>query len=163
MQLFLNVTVYCYQIYYKLTHNAEVFDGNLCAPIRLQIQSRKRIHSSIITHIVIHCLPTFSMNPTNSMSNVTPIAALPLTPHHHQPWISHICWLLPSNQSFYRQIARYRRPVGDHSIGQWWKGVMGQQTLIGVHSPCILCTSPQLKSCNYYIIYTAAYKIVYVY
>ena len=34
-------------------------------------------------------------------------------------------------------LAACRRPVGDHRVGQWWKGVMGQQnsyeTLIGVH------------------------------
>ena len=27
------------------------------------------------------------------------------------------CWLLPSNQSFYWQIAGYRRGVGDHWVG----------------------------------------------
>ena len=28
------------------------------------------------------------------------------------------CWPLPSNQSFYRQIAGYQRGVGDHRVGQ---------------------------------------------
>ena len=38
------------------------------------------------------------------------------------------CWPLPSNQSFYGQIASCQRGVGDHHrIGQWWEGVMGQQ------------------------------------
>ena len=27
------------------------------------------------------------------------------------------CWTLPSNQSFYRQIAGYGMGVGDHRIG----------------------------------------------
>ena len=27
-------------------------------------------------------------------------------------------WPLPSNQSSYRQIARYQRGVGDHRVGQ---------------------------------------------
>ena len=27
-----------------------------------------------------------------------------------------ICWPLPSNQSFYRQIAGYQRGVGDHRV-----------------------------------------------
>ena len=48
------------------------------------------------------------------------------------------CWPLLRNQSFYRQIAGCGMGVGDHRVGQWWKGVMGQQnsykTLIGVHS-----------------------------
>ena len=38
-----------------------------------------------------------------------------------------ICWLLPSNQSFYRQIAGYQRGVGDRRVGQWWKGDMGNK------------------------------------
>ena len=28
------------------------------------------------------------------------------------------CWPSPSNQSFYRQVARYQRGVGDHRVGQ---------------------------------------------
>ena len=39
---------------------------------------------------------------------------------------------------FYSQIAGYQRGVGDHSVGQWWEGVKGQQnsckTLVGVQS-----------------------------
>ena len=50
----------------------------------------------------------------------------------------YVCWLLPSNKSFYRLITGYRRGVGDLSVDQRCKGVMGQQnickTLIGVHS-----------------------------
>ena len=30
----------------------------------------------------------------------------------------HVCWPLPSNPSFYRQIASYQRGVGDHRISQ---------------------------------------------
>ena len=32
-----------------------------------------------------------------------------------------ICWPLPTNQSFYRQIAGYQRGVGDHNDerGSW--------------------------------------------
>jgi hypothetical protein len=29
----------------------------------------------------------------------------------------YVCWLLPSNQSFYTRIAGYRRGVGDHRVG----------------------------------------------
>ena len=29
----------------------------------------------------------------------------------------HICWPLPSNQSFYRQVAGYWKGVGDHRVG----------------------------------------------
>ena len=58
--------------------------------------------------------------------------------HTHGYTHAHTCWPLPSNQSFYRQIASYRRPVGDHRVGQWWKGVMGQQkythTMLGTHT-----------------------------
>ena len=49
-----------------------------------------------------------------------------------------ICWSWLSNQSFYRQMASCGLGVGDHRVGQWRKGVMGQQnsckTLIGVYS-----------------------------
>ena len=55
-----------------------------------------------------------------------------------------VCWLLPSNQSFYRQIAGYEMDVGDHRVGQWHKGVMGQQIVsrpyLGCIRPCISCT-----------------------
>ena len=49
-----------------------------------------------------------------------------------------ICWQLPSNQSFYKEIIGYGVSVGEHRVARRWKGVMGQQnsymTLIGVHS-----------------------------
>ena len=52
------------------------------------------------------------------------------------------CWPLPSNQSFYQQIPGCQGGVGDHSIGQRWEEVIGQQnsckTLIAVHSTMYL-------------------------
>ena len=72
------------------------------------------------------------------------------------------CWPLPSNQSFYRQIASYQRGVGDHRVGQCWEGLMGQQnsckTLIEVHSTMHLM-HPQLRSWNYHLHYFKAYHV----
>ena len=49
-----------------------------------------------------------------------------------------------SNLSFYRQIARYKRGVGDHMVGQWQtnKTVNWGAFNHATHAP-------QLKSCNY--------------
>ena len=37
------------------------------------------------------------------------------------------CLQLPSNQSFYRQIAGYRMDLGDHEVAWWRKEVIGKQ------------------------------------
>ena len=38
------------------------------------------------------------------------------------------CLQLPSNQSFYRQIANYRTSVDVHRVAWWWKGITDKQT-----------------------------------
>ena len=76
-----------------------------------------------------------------------------------------ICWPLPSNQSFYRQITGYRRCVGDHSVGQWWEGSWANKIAawpyLGCIRSCISCTL-QLRSCNYYV-WPIPYYCVHVY
>ena len=55
-------------------------------------------------------------------------------------WRMHVCWQLPSNQSFYREVVGYGMSVGDYRVARRWKGVMGQQisymymALIEMHS-----------------------------
>ena len=57
------------------------------------------------------------------------------------------CWPLPSNQSFYRQIASYH---SDCRIGYWWKGVIGQQ-IVNWGAFDHVSHAPQSRSCNYYL------------
>ena len=44
---------------------------------------------------------------------------------HIHLYVLYLLAITYSNQSFYGQIARYQRGVGDHRVGQWWEGVMG--------------------------------------
>ena len=54
--------------------------------------------------IVYHVLVSMVQNQHTMYSNIFRICKV-------------ICWPLPSNQSFYRQIAGYRMGVGDHRVG----------------------------------------------
>ena len=49
-----------------------------------------------------------------------------------------ICTLLPSNQSFYKQITSHEKGGGVSGVGQWWGKAteykIGVTGLIGVHS-----------------------------
>ena len=65
-------------------------------------------------------------------------------------------WSLPSNQSFYREIAWYRRGVGHHRVCRWWKG--GQLPTKWLSDSNWgefdhASHSPQLQSDNYYVHY----------
>jgi hypothetical protein len=56
------------------------------------------------------------------------------------------CRPLPSNQSFYRQIAGYQRGAGDYRVGQWWEGSWAYKLVL----PCISCTPIKALQLLYY-------------
>ena len=71
-------------------------------------------------------------------------------------WYISVFWLLPKNQSFHRQIAGNGMCVGNHRVGWWSKGVMGQQNSCKTWNLELdtfdnASHAPQLRLCNYYL------------
>lgn len=103
----------------QTTQNQWAVKSNGPDPAKLSQQGKGPIQ-------ILMAIASYVLHITHAISN---IASLPCNA---------LCWPLPSNWSCFRQIISYQRGVSNHRAGQWWEGVMSQQTnymtLTGVYS-----------------------------